>query len=163
MAVSTNEYYATENKTGFIASTFDIMHPGYTMMLKECKDNCNYLVVGLHENPTWEREDKNSPIMSLHERFLVLKSIRYIDEIAPYKNEDELLNLLYFYKPDVRFLGSDYDTPEMKKKITGRFLCDQIYYISRFHSYSSSGIRKDIYEAEKYKTEVKEFSHHNQM
>ena len=58
---------------------------------------------------------------------------------------------MYFYKPDVRFLGSDYDTPEMKKKITGRFLCDQIYYISRFHSYSSSGIRKDIYEAEKYK------------
>ena len=140
-----------ESRTGFIASTFDIMHPGYTMMLKECKDNCNYLVVGLHENPTWEREDKNSPIMSLHERFLVLKSIRYIDEIAPYKHEDELLNLLYFYKPDVRFLGSDYDTPEMKKKITGRFLCDQIYYISRFHSYSSSGIRKDIYEAEKYK------------
>ena len=140
-----------ENKTGFIASTFDIMHPGYTMMLKECKDNCNYLVVGLHDNPVWERPDKNSPIMSLHERFLVLKSIRYIDEIASYKNEDELLNLLYFYKPDVRFLGSDYDTPEMKKKITGRFLCDQIYYISRFHSYSSSGIRKDIYEAEKYK------------
>ena len=140
-----------ENKTGFIASTFDIMHPGYTMMLKECKDNCNYLIVGLHEDPVWERQDKNSPIMSLHDRFLVLKSIRYIDEIAPYKNESELLNLLHFYKPDVRFLGSDYDTPEMKKKITGRFLCDQIYYISRFHSYSSSGIRKDIYEAEKYK------------
>ena len=140
-----------ENKTGFIASTFDIIHPGYAMMLKECKDNCNYLVVGLHENPVLEREDKNSPILSLHERFLVLKSIRYIDEIAPYKNEDELLNLLYFYKPDVRFLGSDYDTPEMKKKITGRLLCKETYYITRFHNYSSSGIREKIYEAEKYK------------
>ena len=140
-----------ENKIGFVASSFDILHPGYVMMLQECKDNCNYLVVGLHENPTWEREDKNSPIMSLHERFLVLKSIRYIDEIAPYKNEDELLNLLYFYKPDVRFLGSDYDTPEMKKKITGRLLCKETYYITRFHNYSSSGIREKIYEAEKYK------------
>ena len=128
-----------ENRTGFIASTFDIMHPGYTMMLKECKDNCNYLVVGLHE------------------RFLVLKSIRYIDEIAPYKNEDELLNLLYFYKPDVRFLGSDYDTPEMKKKITGRFLCKETHYIMRFHDYSSSGIRTKIYEAEKYKEDTKKF------
>ena len=29
-----------ENKTGFIASSFDIMHPGYTLMLKECRDNC---------------------------------------------------------------------------------------------------------------------------
>ena len=152
-----------ENKTGFIASTFDIYHPGYALMLKECKDNCNYLIVGLHENPVWERQDKNSPIMSLQERFLVLKSIRYIDEIAPYKNESELLNLLNFYKPDIRFLGSDYNTPEMKKKITGYMLCRNIHYISRWHGYSSSGLRTKIYESEKYKTEVKEFSHHNQM
>ena len=106
-----------EVKTGFIASSFDIMHPGYVLMLKECKDNCNYLVAALHENPVWEREDKNTPIMSLHERFLILKSIRYIDEIAPYRHEGELINLLKFYKPDIRFLGSDYNTPEMKKKI----------------------------------------------
>ena len=145
-----------ENKTGFIASTFDIMHPGYTMMLKECKDNCTYLVVGLHENPTWERQDKNSPIMSLHERFLVLKSIRYVDEIAPYKNESELLNLLKFYKPDLRFLGSDYNTPEMQKKITGRLMCREIHYINRFHNYSSSTLRKDIYEIEKYKESTSE-------
>jgi len=144
-----------QNKTGFIASTFDIYHPGYALMLKECKDNCNYLIVGLHENPVWERQDKNSPIMSLHERFLVLKSIRYIDEIAPYKNESELLNLLNFYKPDIRFLGSDYNTPEMKKKITGRLMCKEIYYISRFHDYSSSGIRTKIYESEKYKEDTK--------
>jgi len=144
-----------QNKTGFIASSFDLMHPGYAMLLKECRDNCDYLVVGLHQNPVWEREDKNSPIMSLHERFLVLKSIRYIDEIAPYSNESELTNLLSFYNPDIRFLGSDYNTPEMKKKITGRYLCKEIYYISRLHDYSSSGIRTKIYEAEKYKVDTK--------
>ena len=145
-----------ENKTGFIASSFDIMHPGYALLLKECKDNCNYLVAGLHENPVWERQEKNSPIMSLHERFLMLKSIRYIDEIAPYKNESELLNLLKFYKPDVRFLGSDYKevTP---LKITGYKLCRNIHYIDRFHDYSSSVIRKKIYEAEKYKEDIQEF------
>jgi len=146
-----------EAKTGFIASTFDIMHPGYVLMLKECKDNCNYLVVGLHENPVWERQEKNSPIMSLNERFLVLKSIRYIDEIAPYSNESELTNLLSFYNPDIRFLGSDYNTPEMKKKITGRLSCKEIYYISRFHDYSSSGIRTKIYEAEKYKVDTETY------
>tara|TARA_R100000963_G_C4632357_1_gene97137 strand:+ start:779 stop:1240 length:462 start_codon:yes stop_codon:yes gene_type:complete len=145
-----------ENKTGFIASSFDIMHPGYALLLKECKDNCNYLVAGLHENPVWERQEKNSPIMSLHERFLMLKSIRYIDEIAPYKNESELLNLLKFYKPDVRFLGSDYKevTP---LKITGYKLCRNIHYIDRFHDYSSSVIRKKIYEAEKYKEDIQDF------
>ena len=146
-----------ENKTGFVASSFDIVHPGYVMMLKECKDYCNYLVVGLHENPSWGRHNKNSPIMSLHERFLVLKSIRYIDEIAPYNNEDELVNLLKFYSPDVRFLGSDYNTEEMKKKITGYSLCRNTHYITRFHDYSSSGIRKEIYETEKRKVDLEKF------
>lgn len=145
-----------ENNIGFVASTFDIFHPGYALMLKECSENCNYLVVGLHENPVWERQDKNSPIMSLNERFLVLKSIRYVDEIAPYKNEDELLSLLSFYSPDIRFLGSDYDTPEMKKKITGRLLCKNIHYINRWHDYSSSGIRAKIYESEVYKRNTME-------
>ena len=146
-----------ENKIGFVASSFDILHPGYVMMLQECKDNCNYLVVGLHENPAWGRDNKNSPIMSLHERFLVLKSIRYIDEIAPYNNEDELVNLLKFYSPDVRFLGSDYNTEEMKKKITGYSLCRNTHYITRFHDYSSSGIRKEIYETEKRKVDLEKF------
>jgi|TARA_B100001964_G_C14058861_1_gene520443 cytidyltransferase-like protein len=145
-----------ETLTGFIASSFDVMHPGYALLLKECRDNCNYLVVGLHENPVWERQDKNSPIMSLHERFLVLKSIRYIDEIAPYKNESELLNLLKFYKPDIRFLGSDYKEAS-PLKITGYKLCKNIHYIDRFHDYSSSVIRKKIYEAEKYKEDIQEF------
>jgi glycerol-3-phosphate cytidylyltransferase len=145
-----------ETLTGFIASSFDILHPGYVLMMKEARDNCNYLVVGLHENPVWERQDKNSPIMSLHERFLVLKSIRYIDEIAPYKNESELLNLLKFYKPDIRFLGSDYKEAS-PLKITGYKLCKNIHYIDRFHDYSSSVIRKKIYEAEKYKEDIQEF------
>ena len=47
-----------KDKIGFVASAFDIYHPGYAMMLNECKENCDYLVVGLHENPTWEREEK---------------------------------------------------------------------------------------------------------
>lgn len=140
--------------TGFVASSFDIFHPGYVLMLKECRDHCGYLVAALHDNPKTERPDKNSSIFSLHERFLMLKSIRYIDEIAPYKSEDDLINLLKFYKPDIRFLGSDYNNLEMRKKITGRMLCGNIHYVSRFHKYSSSGVRKNIYEAEKYKVDV---------
>jgi glycerol-3-phosphate cytidylyltransferase len=145
-----------KNITGFVASSFDIYHPGYAMMLKECRENCDYLVAALHDNPKSANKDKNSPVMSLHERFLVLKSIRYIDEVAPYKDEDELKNLLKFYKPDVRFLGSDYkDTSKLK--ITGYLLCSNIHYISRFHGYSSSTIRKKIYDAELYKEKLEEF------
>ena len=146
-----------KNITGFVASSFDIMHPGYALMLKECKDNCDYLVAALHDNPKSANKDKNSPVMSLHERFLVLKSIRYIDEVAPYKSESDLVNLLHFYKPDIRFLGSDYKSLENRKKISGYFVCKNIYYVDRFHDYSSSAIRKKIYDAELYKEKLEEF------
>ena len=146
-----------EKITGFIASSFDIYHPGYALMLKECKDNCDYLVAALHDNPKSANKDKNSPVMSLHERFLVLKSIRYIDEVAPYKSESDLVNLLHFYKPDIRFLGSDYKSLENRKKISGYFVCKNIYYVDRFHDYSSSAIRKKIYDAELYKEKLEEF------
>ena len=149
-----------ENIIGFIASSFDIYHAGYAMMLKECRENCDYLVAALHENPTSERQNKNSPIMSLHERHLVLKSIRYIDEVAPYKSESDLVNLLHFYKPDVRFLGSDYNSLEGRKKISGYFVCKNIYYIDRFHDYSSSDLRKRIYKVEKDKEDLENFKEH---
>ena len=155
-----------DNKTGFICSSFDIYHTGYSLMLKYCKDHCDYLVVGLQDDPSWQRSDKNSPVMSLHSRWLILKSISYIDEIAPYNSEEELSNLLNFYTPDVRFLGEDYRDAKKITGPTGRVsprLVKNIHFVPRSHSYSSSGIRKKIYEAEKYKTEVKEFSHHNQM
>ena len=42
-------------KTGIIAGNFDIIHPGYVAMFKECKDNCDKFVVLLHSDPSIER------------------------------------------------------------------------------------------------------------
>ena len=66
------------------------------------------------------------------------------------------INLLKFYNPDVRFLGSDYKevTP---LKITGYRLCTNIHYIDRLHDYSSSDLRKRIYKAEKDKENLENF------
>ena len=145
-----------EVKKGFVASSFDIMHPGYALMLKECKDNCHYLIAALHQNPKSERSDKNHPVMSLTERLIVLKSIRYIDEIAVYESEEDLKNLLRFYRPDVRFLGDEYK--ELSPlKITGYIFCRNIHYINRSHGYSSSGLRKRIYKIEKDKENLENF------
>ena len=145
-----------EIKKGFVARSFDIMHPGYTLMLKECKDNCNYLIAALHQNPKSERSDKNHPVMSLTERFIVLKSIRYIDELAVYESEEDLKNLLRLYRPDVRFLGDEYK--ELSPlKITGYIFCRNIHYINRSHGYSSSGLRKRIYKIEKDKENLENF------
>ena len=103
-----------ENKTGFICSSFDIYHTGYSLMLKYCKDHCDYLVVGLQDDPSWQRSEKNSPVMSLHSRWLILKSISYIDEIAPYNSEEELNNYKIGDKIKVKILESKIDEQKIR-------------------------------------------------
>lgn len=129
--------------TGFLASSFDLgPHAGHMAMLKEARENCDHLVIGLHVNPKTERETKNIPIPSLSERYLTLTGCRYVDEIIPYETEEELLELLKLLMPDVRFLGSDY----MGKEFTGKDLSLSVYYVDRHHNISSSGLRKQILE-----------------
>ena len=56
---------------GFTCSAFDLLHAGHMLMLKDAKDQCDYLIVGLHSNPRINRVDKNEPIQSLEERRVI--------------------------------------------------------------------------------------------
>ena len=56
-------------KVGFTCSTFDLLHAGHIQMLREAKEQCDYLLVGLQIDPSVDREEKNSPIQSIVERY----------------------------------------------------------------------------------------------
>ena len=130
-------------KKGFTCSCFDLMHPGHIKMLQDARNQCDYLIVGLQEDPTIDRPDtKNKPIQTLEERFIMLSAVRFIDEIMLYKTEDDLYSYLKKNKPDIRILGSDYDIPD--KRFTGDNLNIDIYYHKRDHNWSSTEMRQRI-------------------
>ena len=68
-------------KKGFVAGNFDVIHPGYIKMFKECNTNCDHFTVLLHSDPSIERPEKLKPILTLDERIEVLSSIKYIHDI----------------------------------------------------------------------------------
>ena len=72
-------------KVGFTCSTFDLLHAGHIQMLREAKEQCEYLIVGLQTDPTIDRPEKNKPIQTLVERYTQLKAVGYVDEIIPYQ------------------------------------------------------------------------------
>ena len=130
-------------KKGFTCSCFDLMHPGHIKMLQDARDQCDYLIVGLQEDPTIDRPNtKNKPIQTLEERYIMLSAVRFIDEIMIYKTEDDLYSYLKKNKPDIRILGSDYDIPD--KRFTGDDLNIPIYFHERNHNYSSTNLRGKI-------------------
>lgn len=132
---------------GFTASAFDLLHAGHVSMLREAKDQCDYLICGLQVDPSIDRESKNSPVQTIVERYVQLSSVKYVDEIIPYITEKDLLDILTTHKIDVRILGNEYKD----KDFTGREVCEtlniQLYFNSRNHRFSSSELRARISKA----------------
>ena len=126
---------------GFTCSSFDLLHAGHILMLKDAKDQCDYLVVGLQIDPTIDRpKTKNKPIQTLKERKIQLAAVKYIDEIVIYNTESDLYELLRKIKPNIRILGSDY----IDKNFTGDNLDIKLFFHERKYNYSSSSLKKKI-------------------
>ena len=134
-------------KTGFTCGSFDLLHAGHSLMLKECKDHCNYLIVGLQRDPSIDRSDKNKPVQDYEERNIMLSSIKWVDEIVYYDTEDDLQELLQMLDIDIRIIGADWKG----KKYTGWELDTPIVFNSRDHGYSTSRLRERVYNAEMLK------------
>ena len=127
-------------KRGFIAGNFDLLHPGYIKLFKEAKSKCDEFSVLLHIDPSLERPEKHTPILSLRERSDMLKSIKYIDVIKYYATEDELISIIEEEGFNIRFLGDDYKN----KRYTGDYLDIQVIYIDRSHGWSTTKLKKLI-------------------
>ena len=134
-------------KIGFTCSTFDLFHAGHIMMLKEAKDQCDYLIVGLQTDPTLDRTNKNKPVQGVFERYIQLKACVYVDEVVVYATEKELCDILLSYKIDVRILGEEYQG----KDFTGHNIPMELYFNQRRHSFSTSELRQRVMEAERNK------------
>lgn len=141
----------TESKgitVGFTCSTFDLLHAGHIAMLREAKDRCDYLIVGLQNDPTLDRPSKNRPVQSLIERQLQLAGCKYVDEVWVYNTEKDLEDLLRILPIDLRILGVEYEG----KEFTGKQICAErgidLYFNTRDHSFSSSELRQRVAAAE---------------
>ncbi len=138
-------------KVGVTVGAFDLCHAGHILMFKEAREICEYLIVGLHTDPSIDRPEKNKPIMSVEERRIILEGIKYIDEIFEYDTEAELYEILKKneYGFDVRIIGADWKG----KPYTGHDLPIEMYFNTRDHGFSTTELRRRIYEAEEHKRE----------
>lgn len=135
-------------RVGFTASAFDLLHAGHVQMLREAKEQCDYLICGLQVDPSIDRPTKNKPIQTVVERYTQLNAVGYVDEIIPYTTEEDLEDILAMYHIDVRILGEEY----REQDFTGKDICKkrsiQLYFNKRDHRFSSSGLRQRVYDRE---------------
>ena len=131
-----------KGRIGFTAGNFDLLHPGYIYTFETAKEHCDYFIVFLQRDPSETRYTKYKPVIPLYERYKTLMAIKYIDEVVTYQTEEELLDLIKFYKPDLRILGDDY----IGKRFTGDHLPIEVLYTTRSHNWSTTRIKDLITE-----------------
>lgn len=135
-----------EIRVGFTCSTFDLAHAGHVMMLKEAKEQCDYLIVGLQVDPSIDRPQKNKPVQTLVERYIQLSAIKFVDEIIPYQTEKDLIDIIQTYPIDVRILGVEYAEQDFTGRKEGQERGMEFYFNRRDHRFSSSDLRKRVFD-----------------
>jgi len=131
-------------RVGVIAGNFDVIHPGYIAMFDTMMDECDEVVVLLHDDPTIERPEKCKPILNVAERVDIIGSLHQVDHILTYNLEKELyMHLKNFANNDneiIRYLGDDY----IDKPFTGDDLPFRVRFLSRDHGWSTTKFKKLI-------------------
>lgn len=139
-------------KIGFTCSTFDLLHAGHISMLREAKEQCDYLICGLQIDPSVDRPSKNSPIQTIVERQVQLSAVKYVDEIIVYRTEQDLEDILEMFHIDIRILGDEY----RDKDFTGKDICKkrgiQLYFNKRDHRFSTTSLRNQV--VQKQQTQI---------
>ena len=94
-------------KIGYTQGTFDMFHIGHLNLLKQAKQKCEILIVGVNSDKLVEEYKHKIPVINEVDRMLILQAIRYVDDvvIAHTLKKTDMCNLLHF---DCIFIGDDW-------------------------------------------------------
>ena len=125
-----------------VNGTFDVLHRGHIELLKKAKSFEEAFVLVLIDSDVRVKQLKggNRPINNQEDRVEMLKSLRFVDQVEVFSTDEELIDFLKFYAPDVMVKGSDW----RGKVVIGQECCKSIYWYDRINPYSSTKTIQDI-------------------
>ncbi len=91
---------------GYTTGVFDLFHIGHLNILKQAKEQCEKLIVGVSTDELVAYKCTKA-IIPFEERLEIVRAIRYVDQVVPQASMDKLCawEQLGF---NVMFVGSDW-------------------------------------------------------
>lgn len=137
-------------KIGYTDGVYDLFHVGHLNMIQTAKQNCEYLIVGVHGDDVVEEYKHRRPIINENDRRRILASIKGVDraEINQFRDKIKLWELYHF---DVIFIGDDWKGTERWnhfEKVLAEIGVD-VVYVPYTKGISTTEIREKIMSEEK--------------
>ena len=132
-------------RIGYTTGVFDMFHVGHLNILRQAKEQCDYLVVGVTTDELCIKRKGFSPIITEKERMEIISSIRYVDKVIPQYDMDKT-RIVEEIHANAVFVGSDWKGTDAWNKYEKEFAkigCD-VVYIAHTDGISSSILREKL-------------------
>jgi D-beta-D-heptose 7-phosphate kinase/D-beta-D-heptose 1-phosphate adenosyltransferase len=124
-----------------VNGTFDILHPGHIAMLNTARNLGDYLIVCIDtDRRVKELKGDTRPINDQNFRKTMLSALRSVDIVEFFDSQEDLINLIKIYKPEIMVKGSDWKG----KSVVAEKYVKEIYWYDRIEEYSSTKIIERI-------------------
>lgn len=103
-------------KIGYTTGVFDMFHIGHLNILRNAKEQCEHLIVGVSTDEVVQTYKHKTPIIPFKERIAIVEAIKYVDEVVPQTTMDKFAaweNLRF----EAVFHGDDWRGSEMYNEI----------------------------------------------
>ena len=132
---------------GYTAGVFDMFHIGHLSLLRQAKEYCDILVVGVNSDKLVKAYKGRDTVINENERRDIVSSIRVVDKAVVVDTLDKT-EAKKNYRFDVIFIGDDWkgsmrwnETEEQMKA-----LGVDVVYLSRTKGISSTEIREKLHQ-----------------
>jgi D-beta-D-heptose 7-phosphate kinase/D-beta-D-heptose 1-phosphate adenosyltransferase len=127
--------------TVVVNGTFDILHPGHVAMLNTARSLGNYLIVCIDtDRRVKELKGDSRPINDQNFRKVMLQNLKAVDIVEFFDSQEELIEILQLYQPDIMVKGSDWKG----KSVVAEKYVKEIFWYDRIDEYSTTKIIQDI-------------------
>lgn len=74
---------------GYTTGVFDLFHVGHLNILKQAKENCDFLIVGVSTDELVQSYKHRTPVIRFDDRVRIVEAIRYVDKVVPQEDLDK--------------------------------------------------------------------------
>lgn len=122
---------------GYTTGVFDMFHIGHLNVLRNAKQYCNKLIVGVSTDEVVVEYKHKKPIIPLEERIEIVRAIKYVDDVVVQETMDkfEAWKRIGF---DVMFHGDDWKNSPMFNKYQEQFSAVNVDIVFLPHTDSTS-------------------------
>lgn len=125
----------------FVNGSFDIVHTGHLNLLFYAKGLGKHLHVAIDSDERIARlKGPDRPAVPLRIRKALIHSLKPVDSVSVFDTDEELINTIRAYSPDIMIKGSDW----RGKKILGEQYCSRVIFYERVNDESTSKIISDF-------------------